>query len=428
MTVDRRALLGGALLGGALLGGMATAARAEETPAPAPAAAPKLEERIAARALENRHRLDFSHDVFSGPAFDLLVREGKAAQFFLIGEEHGVAENPKLVSALFRALRPDRLGIEISPPMAEVVDEAAARGRQGLADLFADPAATVAFYGMAEEAQMLAAVRAEAGKPVLWGVDYEVGADRRLIALLEAARKPAAAAAPLAALKAASGAAWAKYGQSRNIMEVFTFSGDPALVRAVRAAWPRPDRRSDLILTTLEETLEINSLWSQRKGWASNERRTAFMRQSFLRHWRAAKAAGETPRVMMKMGASHMVRGRSFSEVWDLGTLLPELAQIEGGHAFSMMLLPGAASPTAVLDPTTFRYAPGDPKDHYMEGLDPLVNAAFPDAFTLIDLRPIRPLLSAARSKEAHPELMRTVHGFDTLLVMSGSTPSANLL
>jgi hypothetical protein len=57
----------------------------------------------------------------------------------------------------------------------------------------------------------------------------------------------------------------------------------------------------------------------------------------------------------------------------------------------------------------------------------PLVGAAHADAFTLIDLRPVRPLVFGARHKTLDADLVRTVHGFDALLVMSGSTPSSNL-
>jgi hypothetical protein len=44
-----------------------------------------------------------------------------------------------------------------------------------------------------------------------------------------------------------------------------------------------------------------------------------------------------------------------------------------------------------------------------------------------IDLRPIRPLVFGRRHRALDADLGRTVHGFDALLVMSGSTPSANL-
>ena len=59
--------------------------------------------------------------------------------------------------------------------------------------------------------------------------------------------------------------------------------------------------------------------------------------------------------------------------------------------------------------------------------LTALTMAAYPDWFTLIDLRPIRPLVFGPRHKALDADLVRVIHGFDSLLVLSGSNPSQNL-
>ena len=107
-------------------------------------AAPDPAIAIAAKAAEARLKLDFDGRRFSGPAYDLLLSEARRAQFFLIGEEHGIAENPKLAGQLFEALVPSgyrRLGIEVSPPMARELDAAA---RERLLPHFADDIALLA--------------------------------------------------------------------------------------------------------------------------------------------------------------------------------------------------------------------------------------------------------------------------------------------
>jgi hypothetical protein len=74
-------------------------------------------------------------------------------RIFLLGEDDGIAENPKLVAALREKLAPrgfSRLMIEVSPPMAQALDEAAKGGIDGLRRLFATPGGVPAFYGMAE--------------------------------------------------------------------------------------------------------------------------------------------------------------------------------------------------------------------------------------------------------------------------------------
>ena len=66
---------------------------------------PTREEKLSAAAGEHRLRLDFDGETFSGPGWDRLVAEGRAAQFFLLGEEHGIAENAMLAAQLFSVWR-----------------------------------------------------------------------------------------------------------------------------------------------------------------------------------------------------------------------------------------------------------------------------------------------------------------------------------
>jgi hypothetical protein len=389
--------------------------------------APTLAERLQAGATEHRLRLDHQSDGFSGPAWEKLIEEGRRAQFFIIGEEHGIAENPKLAAALFQELAAhgySKVVIEISPPMAGALDRALqANGLQGLRDLYAQPGAEPAFYGMREEAEFLAAVRAHAPDgPLLWGADYEVGGDRHLLRTLAGQDMPAAAREALDALASASHAGWAQFYETGNPQFIFSFTGDPSLVRSVITAWPQRDDESDWILHTLEETLEINRLWVNGQAWRSNERRAALLRGNFLRYWMQEKKAGRTPRALFKFGASHVVRGRNMTDTFDLGALLPEMAALEGQSSFSMLVLPGAGAQVARFNPVEWSYQPVPAKGGYTDGMQPILDAAFADAFTLIDLRPLRAIVGMR--PDVPQALARIVHGFDSVLVMTGSTPS----
>ncbi len=125
---------------------------------------------------------------------------------------------------------------------------------------------------MKEEADWLAAARAAVPmkRQAVWGLDYEVGADRDLIRRLKLAKKPAAAQGAMARLEEASTASWAKYETTHNPQFVFSFAGDPNLIRDLRAAWPGADAQSALIMDTLEQTLAINALWVAKDGYGSN--------------------------------------------------------------------------------------------------------------------------------------------------------------
>lgn len=429
MTVSRRAIFAGA----ALTAIAASSARAQ-SPAPAPAAPqPSLEERLAARAAEHRHALAYDGERFSGAGWDLLVEEGRRSKFFMLGEEHGLAENARLAAGLVETLAPsgyNRVAVEVSPPMAAEMGQVLDRGGlDALKRHFAQPGATPAFFGMREEAEWLARARKvlPRGQDAIWGLDYEVGGDRRLIARLKAKPKPAAARAPMTALATASTAAWADFEKSRNPGQVFSFGGDPQLVRNLKAAWPHPDAESAIILHTLEETLEINRLWGQQKGWESNQRRADLMRANFARYWAAEGRNAARTKAFFKFGASHLIRGRNMTEVMDMGSLIAETAALSGERSFNVMVVGGKGAKAAQFNPVAWRYEPGEARNAEGEGIGFLTAQALPEGFTVIDLRPLRPLLSAARTRNADARMVRVVHGFDALVVMPGAHASANL-
>jgi|TARA_R110002124_G_scaffold204415_1_gene370819 hypothetical protein len=390
-------------------------------------------QKITDAAIANRYTLTQDGNRFSGPAWEKLLEEGRNAQFFLIGEEHGVAENPKLSAALFAELAKSgytKIVIETSPTMARLLDDAASdNGVGGLQKLFAEPGGEPAFFGMKEEAEFVAQARAALAdkNSLFWGVDYEVTGDRQLIKRLKQKQKPDAAVAVLDKLASESGALWEKHAATGGPQHIFSFAGDPQIVRDLRAAWPDRDNETSAILDTLEETLEINRLYLNGQNWQSNQRRADLIRANFLRHWQAEQVDGRPPRLMAKMGASHLVRGRSYTEAFDLGALLPELAAMEGGHSFNVMVLPGKGSLTAVFDPTNFSFKAAPAKDGYAKGIEPVLDAAMQDQFTLIDLRPLRSVIRPGKMQNDQ-NLVRLIFGYDMLLVMSGSTASSELI
>jgi hypothetical protein len=387
-------------------------------------------DKIATAARDNRMPLDFDAARFSGAAYDWLLQRGRTAHAFMIGEEHGIAENPKLAAHLFAALAPEGyryVAVEVSPPMAIALDGALSRGASAFEHLLMNAEARVPFFGLREEADWLIAARAAAPgrKPFLWGLDYDLAADRYLLRQLAGRRKPRAAEATLEKLAAASAASWAKYEQTKNPQFVFSFAGDPELVEALERAWPQADKETRIIMETLRETLAINQLWNAGRGYDSNVRRAALMRANLLRYWREKQRRDPQARLFMKMGASHMVRGSNMSDVFDIGTLIPELVAETGGETFHLLVLPGPGTETANLDPTSFRYTPGK-RNEYGEGTEIFDGAVLPGKFTLFDTGPLRPL---ARSADAGVSLAlwRIIHGFDAVLIMTESHPSTNV-
>ena len=89
---------------------------------------------------------------------------------------------------------------------------------------------------------------------------------------------------------------------------------------------------------------------------------------------------------------------------WRAASYVSERAELRGEKSFHVFVLPGAGSQHAQFDPSAWTYRPANAGTYTDEGMGPLMAAA-------------------------HPTLSRwrTIHGFDALLVLTGSKASANL-
>ncbi|MDB4949450.1 MAG: hypothetical protein JWM27_2099 [Gemmatimonadetes bacterium] len=368
----------------------------------------------------------------SGAGADFLIAEGGRSQFFLIGEDHGMRELPQLSAALFRALRPAgyaHLAVEVGPLSAERL-EATLRTPGGLdawgRAVRADPWA-VAFDAWREETQMAAdAVAATGGRRgTIWGLDQEfIGAPAGLLRRL-AAIAPNAAARALAQGYAAD----AVRADARVIAEknptIYYMTSAPADMSTRLTAAFRPGAGSEAarIIDELRVSREIYAGQFDGHGYESNDQRAGLMKRHFMERYRAARAAGEAaPRVLVKLGGYHSIRGRSYTGVFDVGNLLSEMAASGGARSFHLFVLTAHGTRNAFLP-----FAPDNAeKAHALnvaEDLDfmdarPLLAAGAPDAWTVLDLRPLRGEAERGRLGRLNPGLRTLMWGYDAVLVI----------
>ena len=427
MKMNRRDLL--VACGASLLAGTRTPAQSQAPPAAQPQT-PGPQARLLEALQKNRLPITMS-GAPAGRGWDWLVQQARGARFTLIGEEHGVAETAQLSAALFKALRGSgytRMAIELSPIVAQDIETAARRnGLQGILDFFALTTTWSPMY-LREEAQFIAAVigAAPKGGRVLWGFDREIFSDRYLISRLEP-RVPPRARESFTRLKAASLNAYAE--QQKDPGPPFLFTQDPALVSTVRAEWPNPDRESDMILRTLEESLAINAVARTGTAWDSSERRAQWMRNNFAERLREERARGTQPKLMMKFGYNHMIRGANYVNIFDLGSMTDEVAALNGGHAFHILVLPGTGSHQAVLGPNrSFVSVSSDEFDEFQAGdkrLTRVLSNANATGHEVIDLRPLRTL--AMRGLEGwNTDVVKTIHGYDAAVIWKGAHASTS--
>ena len=430
MTISRRDLL---LSSGVFLLGGTRAIGQSAAPPPARPQTRGPEAQLLEAIRKNRLPLTMS-DAGSpaGPGWDWLVKQARDARFTLVGEEHGVAETAQLSAALFKALRPsgyNRMAIELSPIIAQDIEAAARRnGYQGILEFFAGPGTWSPMY-LREEARFIADVigAAPRAERVLWGFDREILSDRYLISRLEG-RVPVRAREAYLRLRESSTSSWARREKDPAAGPPWIFAEEPAVVSAVRAAWPNPDPYSDAILRTLEESLAINAVARTGTGWAQSDRRAQWMRGTIAARLREERGRGSSPKVMLKAGYNHMIRGANYVNVFDAGAMMDEVAALDDRRAFHVIVLPGPGSRQAVMGPgRSFTSVSSDEFDEFRAGdkrLTRVLANADATGHEVIDLRALRPL--AMRGLEGwNSDVVRTIHGYDAAVIWKGAHASS---
>ncbi|MFN2400611.1 MAG: hypothetical protein ABR543_18540 [Gemmatimonadaceae bacterium] len=370
----------------------------------------------------------------TGAGADLLVNAGRDAQFFLIGEEHGVAEVPLVTAALFRALVQHgyrHLAIETGDALAAALNRAIAADSTGDEYLrfLRDHWPGAPFYNWREEASLLRSAIAAAGgkKDVLWGLDYDIMADRyALRRLRDIAPNPAARLMAEAVILRAD-SALAKAMATQNPGLIFMFGGPTDVYVQLRKAYsPPPGSEDDRIIRLMEETRAINELFVSKHVYQSNQRRALLSKQRFMRYLQEARnERGTLPRVMLKFGASHMMRGRTFTNVFDLGSLASEVADASGSRSFGVLMVGGAGSAHAQIDPRVMRSVEAPAEYAEQDWARPFFEAANSQGWTVYDLRALRPRIPGLASLPQRT--LQVLYGFDAFVVLTGSGPQHDL-
>lgn len=408
------------------------------TTAPATAQAPSAPPDTALRRIMLAHRLALrlENGRVVGAGAEFLAGEGKRAQFFLVGEEHGVAETPQVIGGLLRELRPagyTHFAIEVSPLSADRFN--ALRGkptpRNALDSMFTSWLDAAPFYTMRTEAdllgQALAPDRASAPMQIL-GLDYDVMGDRYWLRRLESLTPvPRRAAVTRARVLADSG--FAAVATRGDPTKMFAWSAPDSVFAALReAVRPTPGSESAKIIDVFERTARINRAFLAGQGYASNRERGEFMRENLLAGLGGSRPGAAMPRTVFKFGYAHMMRGFTPSRIIDLGSAADVLASTQGRRAFSLLILGGAEAKHAQMDITKLEYLPAT--GSALKGGDlAWIAAAVPDSgWVVFDLAAVRTEYLDRRVRNLTPAQERMLLAFDAVAVLTGSGPNEGMV
>ena len=155
-----------------------------------------------------------------------------------------------------------------------------------------------------------------------------------------------------------------------------------------------------------------------KNNYESNSERERSMKDLFLRYYRRAQSFEEAPRVLLRFGGNHVIRGLSFTNVLSLGTFVSEFAIAEGSQSLNINVICGRDGETAGTGSALGRVLPCD-APAMVPWLKPFGVAARWDV-TLFDHKALR---SRIGNLKVAPELTRFVYGFDASVLIADTNP-----
>lgn len=396
-----------------------------------PSVLPAQDTTLTRLLIANRHPMRLVGGRLEERGGRMLIEAGKASRYFLVGEEHGVAQTPQIVQALLSELRPegyDTFAIEVSPLQAVRLDsvERLPNVRAAIDTLLTTWYTSIPFYSLGEERELLvSAMTPLAGSPAMriWGLDYDVSGDRMFLRELEALAPPAQREV-VTRVRELADQGFATLIQQGNPSRLFAFSAPDSSFRTLRGAFASsPSPRAKAIIDLLERTAAINRLFLSGRGYESNQMRSAFMRENFARALGDAERGGRSPRVLFKFGGSHMMRGYNYTHSLDLGTAAAVYAEAKGERSYNILVVGGKGSRSTRMNIVKAQYEPTGTAELSDANLAWLVPAVPDGEWSVFDLRSVKVEYLRRRGSALTPVQDRFLHAYDAIVVIGGSTP-----
>ena len=391
---------------------------------------------LIAELIKNRYSLVLEDGRLKGAGADLLFKEAEAAQFFLIAEDHGIMELPQLTAALFRQIKSfgyDHFATEAGPITARLLERLATspRSQQDFADFNQRNPFTLPFYFWKEEVGLLETVVNSPGRKtkMIWGLDQEfiLSTKLHLKRLVELAPNRQARRV----VEEYNQKAQTEFGrmvESKNPSIVFLASATEDDFKKLSAALnAKPGSEAAEILDELKVSWEIYTKQFRGQVYEANNQRAQLIKSHFMRYYNEAlREEKSPPKVLFKFGMNHMMRGRNFINVFDVGSLVPHLAFTNGSKSFHLLVMGANGTQNAYL-PFVGNEADKNKKydvvktlkDYASADVKPLIASAAEDkSWVVIDLRPLHPLLTNRKLGKIDKGLEELIWGYDAVLII----------
>ena len=351
------------------------------------------------------HFQKVSDKELQGEGWNLIVDQARRAQYFLIGEVHGINEVPLFIEKLTGEVEYETFVAEIDPFLVEAVQDKVERlddtDLQSWYKLFGH---NLSFYSYQQDFELLKNFFRTSINVV--GIDQITALNDIPIYLylkeLTLNKERSAIYHQMSHNSKVQIEKVLKEGKEPPYLMSAQFERDLALLREKEL--PLQERQ---ILDQLEESRKI---YTSRGG---HERRIRLMKNHLMSNYDRFL---HKKKVLFRLGANHSSKGESFSKVYDVGNLAFNLAESEYASSYHVAILPKngeAGSP--------FKGQPAKGVER-LKDLTVLYELAADDQWTFFDLSSVKALVEKGEIKIENELLKNFIKGYDGVIIVPKST------
>lgn len=271
------------------------------------------------------------NDLQSNNAQNFFKEKVKGTQFIMLGEQHGIQEVGQLTNMLFGLAKNDgynTLCVETSPFAAKILNSQFVTNQNSqelLAKIYKKYPFTIPFYNNKNDIALFENVAKNKGEII--GIDQVFMVEFRLVfdylVNQNTNNKLAKAVKPLLHQAIAG---FDKAVKEKNMSAPFIFKYTDELHNTLMKLTHNQEERA--ILEGLKLTKLIYMYNFQKQYYKNNNVRAELMKKNFLQFYNKASRNGKLPKVLFKLGANHTGKGLNNTNIFDISTLVSELAFI----------------------------------------------------------------------------------------------------
>lgn len=368
----------------------------------------------------NSYSLRLEENRLAGEGAELILYEISRSDFFLVGEDRGLAEIPKITAAIYlqafqMGLRFNHVAIQTSSGTAAKLQEIAGDANAVEQMRLYLPALKGPFpqYGYKEEFEFLRQVmaRAESREYILWGVGLDPLPNTQLM-FRELAPFAVDDKAKKTLLKYQK-AAEKEEQKIAGLEGLFLIKAPETMWEELALVFPA-ETEGAILLDRLKTRTAIykQSLDSSRLSLVQNMTQ-GFMRDEFKRYYGLAEEESDkSPKVLIKMEGSLLSRGKiGLSSVESFGKYVQDFALEKGKKTFHVWMMAGTGLE---------KNMDGNASTERPENELSLLFKAVGEGTKVVDLRPVKAKLQEISS--VPPSVAQIIREYDALIIHNTGT------